>query len=127
MNSLDDTTSTSNSSSRTPVLALLADFVDHSCENVRDACSSGILIGLQDWTDLLADKLGWMKESNTARLALLPDIRSRAIWTGALIDATAVQTIVDTELRRRLRGCLKACPSFCDWAVRPKINSNNSS
>ena len=129
VNSLDDTTSTStsNSSSRTPVLALLADFVDHSCENVRDACSSGILIGLQDWTDLLADKLGWMKESNTARLALLPDIRSRAIWTGALIDATAVQTIVDTELRRRLRGCLKACPSFCDWAVRPKINSNNSS
>lgn len=125
VNSIDTTESTSTS--RTPVLALLADFVDHSCENVRDACSSGILINLQDWTDLLADKLGWMKESNTARLALLPDIRSRAIWTGALVDPDAVRTIIDIELRRRLRGCLKACPAECYWAVRPKKNTSYSS
>jgi len=101
-----------------PVMRLVADLVDHSCEALRTACSSGAVQSLEDWDDLVADRLGWMQEGKSGRLALLPDLRTRALWMGVLADRDAVDTLVNTEVRRRLKACLKSCPVECSWAVR---------
>ena len=101
-----------------PVMRLVADLVDHSCETLRGSCSSGAVENLQDWEDLLADRLGWMRDPRSGRLALLPDLRSRAMWMGVLADRSGMETLVTTEVRRRLKACLKACPLSCSWAVR---------
>jgi hypothetical protein len=112
------TSEIASSELKMPVMTLLADLVDHSCETLRTNCADGVINSLQDWSDLLAERLGWMREPRSGRLALLPDLRSRAMWMAVLADDTAMTELVGTEVRRRLRACLKSCPSECKWAVR---------
>jgi len=95
--------------------------MDHSCIGLRNECLSGTLSDGAKFNEALMDRFGWMQHLCNAKLALWPDLRSRALLLAALIDSPSICAVISVELAARLKDCLlsssTAGGASCQWAI----------
>lgn len=99
------------------ILTLIAEIVDGSCNSLHLECDAGNVRDAQAWSDSMQQHLGWMRLKSRLKIALLPDLRARTLWFGALADLEALRTIIAGELPSRLCDCVRRAQTSCAWAV----------
>jgi hypothetical protein len=93
------------------IISLLADLIDHSCVALRERCRIGNIPSAEVWSESLQSSFSWVLQLGIPKLALWPDLRTRALWLAALVDYDAVRSIFQHELSTRLIECLQ-CPNM---------------
>lgn len=99
------------SAHKAKIISLLADLIDHSCVALRESCRIGNIPSAEVWSESLQSSFSWVLQLGIPKLALWPDLRTRALWLAALVDHDAVRSIFQRELSTRLIECLQ-CPNM---------------
>ena len=76
------------------IMALFADLLNHSLVSLREHCQNGSITSLQEWESALADSFQWMLHLRPAKLALWPDLRTRALFLASLIDLEVSMSVL---------------------------------
>lgn len=66
---------------RVQIFALLADLLEHSLVGLRGECLKGQMNSRECWEVAIDDAFKWMTQLQVAKLALWPDLRTRALWS----------------------------------------------